>query len=698
MSPVILSAAGTALLLLTDGQGLPRVRHFGADLGPVAGPELLPALTSSAPALPLLAAQGDGWYGRAGLSGTRTGEHWAVRWTLDRLDAQATPGAGGTVTVAASDERAGLALVSELAMDAGGLVTLRHTVTNTAATPYRLEGLTCALPVPARAGELLDFTGRWALEKVPQRRAFGHGAWSRENRRGRTGHDAAGLLVAGTEGFGFGGGEVWAVHAGWSGNHVHYAERFHEGVALLAAGELLEPGEITLAQGESYRTPLVYFTWSGSGLDEASARLHEHLRAAHPLPVRPVTLNNWEATYFDHGLDRLLELAEKAAAAGIERFVLDDGWFRHRRHDRAGLGDWYVDEGVWPDGLHPLADHVRKLGMQFGLWFEPEMINEDSDLARAHPDWILGRLERMPPPYRHQQTLDLARPQAYDYLLERLDTLVGEYTLDYIKWDHNRDIAEPVHDGVAGVHAQTEATYRLLDELRRRHPGLEIESCSSGGARVDYGILARTDRVWTSDSNDALDRQAIQRWTGLLVPPERMGAHVGAPHDHVTGRSLPLAFRAGTALFGHMGVEWDLTSASEADLEELATWIALHKRLRPVLHAGRVVRADHPDPSSLLHGVVLPERGVYCYVQVTSRVESAPAPLRLPGLDPAALYEVRVVGPVPQGAAMPPWAAMPEWAAAPVRLPGAVLAELGLPAPGLRPTSVLVIEVERISG
>ncbi|HEX4811446.1 MAG TPA: alpha-galactosidase [Nonomuraea sp.] len=228
-----------------------------------------------------------------------------------------------------------------------------------------------------------------------------------------------------------------------------------------------------------------------------------------------------------HGLDRLLELADRAAAAGIERFVLDDGWFRHRRHDRAGLGDWYVDERVWPDGLRPLADRVRELGMQFGLWFEPEMVNPDSDLARAHPDWILGRSGRTPPPQRHQQTLDLARPEVFAYLLERLDTLAGEYALDSIKWDHNRDIAEPVHDGVAGVHAQTAATYRLLDELRRRHPALEIESCSSGGARVDYGVLARTDRVWTSDSNDALDRQAIQRWTGLLVPPERMGAHVG---------------------------------------------------------------------------------------------------------------------------------------------------------------------------
>ncbi|WP_407670164.1 alpha-galactosidase [Nonomuraea solani] len=687
---MILSAAGAALVLDDSGPGLPRVRHFGAGLGAVDGAELVPVLASLAAAPPLLPAQGDSWYGRPGLTGGRDGEHWPVRWTVEGCDADVTPGAGGTVTVTATDARAGLELVSELAMDAGGLVTMRHTVRNTAATPYRVEGLTCALPVPGRAGELLDFTGRWALEKVPQRRAFGHGVWSRENRRGRTGHDGTGLLVAGTEGFGFRGGEVWAVHTGWSGNHAHYAERLQEGAALLAGGELLEPGEVVLGEGESYRTPWVYFTWSGAGLDEASTRLHDHLRAARPLPERPVTLNNWEATYFDHGLDRLLELAGKAAAAGIERFVLDDGWFRHRRHDRAGLGDWYVDEGVWPDGLHPLAEHVRKLGMQFGLWFEPEMINPDSDLAREHPDWILGRAERMPPPQRHQQVLDLARPEAYAYLLERISTLVTEYALDYIKWDHNRDIAEPVHDGAPGVHAQTLATYRLLDELRARHPGLEIESCSSGGARVDLGILARTDRVWTSDSNDALDRQAIQRWTGLLVPPERLGSHVGAPDDHITGRSLPLAFRGATALFGHMGVEWDLTSASEAELEELATWIALHKRLRPLLHAGRVVRADHADPSALLHGVVLPERAIYAFVQLTSRVDTGPGPLRLPGLDPEARYEVRVAGPVP------PRTGLPEWAAGPVRVPGAVLAEVGLPAPALRPTSVLLIEVEKV--
>ncbi|GAA1630426.1 alpha-galactosidase [Nonomuraea maheshkhaliensis] len=691
MSPVILSAAGAALVLDDSGSGLPRVRHFGAALGPFDAPVPVAVMAPAfaAPAPPLLPAQGDGWYGRPGLSGVRDGDHWPVRWSVERLEASAEPGSGGTVTVTAADARAGLSLMSELIMDEGGLVRMRHAVTNTAPSPYRVQGLVCALPVPARAGELLDFTGRWGLEKVPQRREFGYGVWSRENRRGRTGHDGTGLLVAGTGGFGFRSGEVWAVHAGWSGGHVHYAERLPEGVALLAAGELLEPGEVVLAEGETYRTPWVYFGWSGTGLDDVSARVHDHLRSR-PLPVRPVTLNNWEATYFDHGLDRLLELADRAAAAGVERFVLDDGWFRHRRHDRAGLGDWYVDEDVWPDGLHPLADRVRKLGMQFGLWFEPEMVNPDSDLAREHPDWILGRPGRTPPPHRNQQVLDLARPEAYAYLLERMDALVGEYALDYIKWDHNRDIAEPVHDGAPGVHAQTLAAYRLLDELRARHPGLEIESCSSGGARIDLGVLARTDRVWTSDSNDALDRQAIQRWTGLLVPPERLGCHVGAPGDHVTGRSLPLAFRAATALFGHMGVEWDLTSASEAELEELATWIALHKRLRPLLHAGRVVRADHPDPSALLHGVVLPERAVYAYVQQVSRLDMAPAPLRLPGLDPAATYEVRVAGPAPERAVLP------EWAAAPVRVPGAVLAELGLPAPALRPASVLIVELERV--
>src|SRR6266542_1136250 len=247
------------------------------------------------------------------------------------------------------------------------------------------------------------------------------------------------------------------------------------------------------------------------------------------------------------------------ATCGVERFVLDDGWFRHRRDDTAGLGDWYVDETVWPHGLEPLIGHVRSLGMEFGLWVEPEMVNPDSDLYRAHPDWILSAGGRLPPTCRHQQVLDLANPGAYGYVRARLDALLSENDIAYLKWDHNRDLVDAGHQGRPGVHAQTLAVYRLLDELRAAHPGVEVESCSSGGARVDLGILERTDRVWASDCNDALERQTIQRWTGLFLPPELIGTHVGPPRAHTTGRVHDLSFRAATALFGHAGIEWDVT-------------------------------------------------------------------------------------------------------------------------------------------
>jgi alpha-galactosidase len=679
---VQLSAAGVSIVLEIDGEGLPRVRHFGADYGP---PGAFPPPPKASPRL--LAGQADGWHGRPGLAGYRLGGSVPVRWALDGgasgVDVQEDE-AGGTITVSAVDDLAGLRLLTELHLDRHGALRMRHTLTNTAPASshgdYVLADLRCAVPVPATATEVLDFTGRWGKEKIPQRHPLRHGAWSRESRRGRTGHDATGLLAVGVEGFGFRRGAVWGVHAGWSGDHVHTVESWAEGTVLLSAGELLAPGEIQLGEGESYRTPWVYFTYAADGLDHASARLHGHLRdrAQRSRGTRPVTLNNWEATYFDHGIDRLLALATRAAEVGIERFVLDDGWFRHRRHDRAGLGDWYVDEGVWPDGLHPLATRVRALGMQFGLWFEPEMVNPDSDLAREHPGWILGQPGRWPNEHRQQQTLDLANDDAYAFLLKRIDSLVTEYDLSYIKWDHNRDIAEPVHDGRLGVHRQTEAAYRLIDELRSRHPGLEIESCSSGGGRIDYGILVRTDRVWTSDCNDALERQSIQRWTGLLVPPEMMGAHVGAPNDHTTGRSLSLAFRCLTALFGHMGVEWDITSASDAERAELAEWIATHKRLRHLIHGGTVVRADHPDPSSYVHGVVTADRSeaVYAYARLTTPAEMTPAAIRLPGLDPAATYGVTMAG-------------------TEYRMSGAMLDQIGLPVPHLATANGVLIEVTR---
>ena len=701
----VLAAAGTALVLDVAGPGVPRVLHWGADPGS-ADPEQLLLATLPPPAvaaldvpvlLRLIPHQGDGWAGRPAIAGHRDGGDPYPRLELAAPVAAATdPEGGGSVQIEACDEDAGLTVRTELHMDRRGVVSVRHEVRNDGPGVFTLESATCLLPAGDQATEVLDFTGRWSRERVPQRRALQHGLTCRESRRGRTGHDATGLLIVGEAGFGFRGGQVWAVHAGWSGNHQHYAERLPEHGPVLGAGELLAAGEIRLARGASYQTPWIYFAWSGQGLDGLSERLHRHLRdrPRHPRTPRPVLLNTWEAVYFDHRLEKLRALADRAARIGVERFVLDDGWFHGRRDDTAGLGDWSVDRTVWPDGLHPLVDHVRALGMQVGLWVEPEMVNPDSDLARAHPDWLLAAPGRPALPQRSQQVLDLARPEAFTHTLDRLDTLVGEYRLDYLKWDHNRDLLEAVHAGTAGVHAQTLAAYRMLDELRARHPGLEVESCAGGGARIDYGILQRADRVWASDTIDPLERQAIQRWTGLLVPPELIGCHVGAATAHTTGRTTSLAFRMATALYGHAGLEWDLTGCTETELDRLAAFITLHKRLRPLLHTGTAVHADHPDPAVWLHGVVAPDRrhAVFSLVQLATSTDSVPARVHLPGLDPDTSY---TVAPCPELAAPDSFPARPvPWLTrGAIRLTGSALSTVGLAAPLLDPAQTLVLEV-----
>jgi alpha-galactosidase len=466
----------------------------------------------------------------------------------------------------------------------------------------------------------------------------------------------------------------------------------------------------------------VVFSWSGEGLDGLTARVHRWLRARphHPQRPRPLTLNSWEAVYFDHRLDRLTELAEQAARIGAERFVLDDGWFGSRRNDHSGLGDWSVSDAVWPDGLRPLADRVRALGMEFGLWFEPEMVNPDSDLAREHPDWLLapspradetpltsGPVDagRLPRPWRRQMVLDLAQPGAFAYLLERISALVQEIGIAYIKWDHNRDLHESLTlgpDGVrrAGVRTQTEAVYRLFAELKARNPGLEIESCSSGGARVDLGVLDRTDRVWASDTNDALERQSVQRWTGLLVPPELVGAHVGPPRSHTTGRVADLSFRCVTALFGHAGMEWDVTGCSDAEVAVLQGWARLYKELRPLLHTGDVVRADLPDAGPAagvwLHGVVAADRreAVYGFVRL---VTSADVHTRLtfPGLDDDTEYEVAVRD-EPGRPSATETRSVPWYLTGSARATGRVLRTVGLAAPLLDPEQAVVLHLRAV--
>ncbi|GIF16221.1 alpha-galactosidase [Actinoplanes teichomyceticus] len=670
-----LRAAGAGLVL--DARGA--VLHWGPDLGELPDgfaasrtPAVPPSSLDVPLRLSLLPTLGEGWSGRPALAGHRDGTPVAALRTAE------VRAVDDTISVRSQSPDGGLHVTTEIELSPQGVLRIRHAVTNHGPGVFELTALDVVLPIPAEAGELLDFTGLWAHERRPQRSALRHGVWSRESRHGRPGHDDAFLLMAGEPGFSFRAGRVWALHLAWSGDKRIWAERSALGPALIGAGELFAPGEIRLAPGGTYRTPWAVAVFSGTGIDGLSDRLHPWIRARRgPSRPRPVVLNTWEAVYFDHDAAVLSRLVDVAAEVGVERFVLDDGWFTGRRDDRRALGDWSVDPQVWPDGLHPLIARVHAAGMDFGLWVEPEMVSPDSALARAHPSWILGAPSA--PTWRHQRVLNLADPGAFGHVLGRLTDLLTEYPIAFLKWDHNRDLLE-----AGAAHRQTAAVYRLLAALRAAFPDLEIESCASGGARIDLGMCEHVDRFWTSDTNDPLDRQHIQRWTGVLIPPEFLGGHLGAGTAHVTGRTSALGFRLATALFGHAGIEWDVSRASAGDRARIAAWTAKYKRLRALLHSGVVVRADSPDPAHLVHGVVAQDRSaaVFALVAVGSPAAALPPPLRFPGLDEARDYEVRPLGHPPRTVqdAPPPWLA-----AGAVTLPGRVLTEVGLPPPLLAP-------------
>ncbi|MDR7185621.1 alpha-galactosidase [Microbacterium trichothecenolyticum] len=695
-----LGRGGTSVVIDLDAAPAPAIVHWGAALAD-STPETLRSLAIAAraqrvsggldatPALTLLPTGAEGWFGTPGLEGHREGSGLSTRLTL--ADVQAGE---HRASIALADAEAGLAVRVEVRIGLSGLFHQRVTVRNTGGTPYTLQSAHPTFPLPWDATEVFDTTGHHLRERSPQRRALGIGSHVRESRRGRTGADSAILLAAGRPGFGFERGRVHGIHVAWSGNHRVIAERTTTGDAFLAGGELLLPGEVVLAAGAAYSSPWVIGSW-GDGMTELSARFHAEWRARpqHPRRARPVTLNTWEAVYFDHSLERLTALADAAASVGIERFVLDDGWFEGRRDDTAGLGDWTVDTDVWPDGLHPLVDHVRALGMEFGIWVEPEMVNPDSDLARRHPDWILRGRMSLPPSARQQQVLDLAHPDAYAHIAEHLHALLDEYPIAYLKWDHNRDLVDAASGpaGSARVHEHTLAVYRLLDELKAAHPGLEIESCASGGARVDLGILDRTDRVWTSDSLDPLERLDNQKHTGIVVPPEMLGMHLTTPVVHSSGRTVSVGLSGAVALLGHFGIEWDLTTLDDAGRAEVSEWVALAKRLRPLISSGRVVHVDGVEPGIDVRGVVAADASsaVFTIVQTATSAAYPPGRIRMPGLGPARTYRLRVLTRDREDAGQ----SSLEWAETTTVLTGLQLAEVGVRPPVQRPQQAMVVEL-----
>lgn len=691
---VTIRAGALGLVLDLPVRGMPEIVAFGRE---ASAPDFSAGIDRSSringmdeavPAAVLLPTGGLGFFGWPALAGHRAGRDFILDFSGWTVTAK-----GAVTQLAAEDPVAAIGIEIRIEASETGVISLSTALHNRGDSPYMLDRLMAAsFAMPAGEPRLDHFTGMWGREFQCRTTALGDGLWLQESRRGRTSHDRFpfAFLTAGTERIGF--------HLGWSGNHVMAIDRLDDGRRLVHLGELFEPGEMVLAPGASYRSPRAH-----AGLD--SEAFHAFLRRevlAWPggaMRPRPVTLNTWEGNYFDHKPADLIAQADAAAALGIERFVLDDGWFGKRDDDTTSLGDWAIDRRKYPDGLRPLAEHVVSRGMEFGIWFEPEMVNPQSDLYRAHPDWALQVKDRPLLLSRNQLVLDLTRPEVSDYLFEAMAAVLSDLPVSYVKWDMNRDLTHAGgQDGRAMTAAQTRAVYALMERVRQAFPDVEIESCASGGGRIDFGVLRHTHRVWTSDCTDALERLEIQRGASAFLPPEILGSHISASPNHQTHRQLSLSFRALVALAYHLGVELNPLTLGDEERSALAGWIALHKRLRPLLHApGSQFRQD-PVDGRHVWGAESAGRIAIFVAQGPQMVGEQPPPLTI-DLKTENQRRWKIAAIHPQ---TPDFIRISEsqrqLLAGDIDFSLAALRHAGLPLPMLRPESGLLLELEPVEG
>jgi alpha-galactosidase len=590
------------------------------------------------------------------------------------------------------DEQLGVLIDQRWHIRAGDVVRVTCTIANHGEKNFILaDHPALILPIPRRFTGLTTYSGRWAGEMRETHRPVAPDGHAAQSGIGKPGFGGGNWLMLDDPA----SGEVLGAHLAWSGDYSARIECDAQGqadgraVLQLAIGG--GAGAISLNSGIRLDAAEAVFALA-PGRTALARAFHAFLRAE-VLPARAawhprkVHLNSWEALGFDLSEDGLMRLADHAGRLGIERFVLDDGWFGGRRDDRTSLGDWFVSAQVFPAGLAPLIARVHALGMDFGLWVEPEMISPDSDLYRAHPDWCLHTPGRERPTMRGQLALDMARQEVRDYLFERLDALLGEYPIAYLKWDHNRDLFPSAPGQAQGFHA-------LLNRLRAAHPHVEIESCSSGGGRIDFGVLARTHRVWPSDNNDAIERLRIIPAWSQFVPLEVLGSHVGPSPNPITGRRLAMDFRAKVAIFGHMGVEADPARMSDKERQTLAAHIALYKAWRGVLHAGDLHRLSHADPHVTAMMVTHEGKALALAAQTAFSPAFDAAPLRLAGLEPDARYHVTLPEPWPPRARH--YLGNPDAWRGGLTLSGAALMTQGLALPLTHPETAWLIALEKL--
>ncbi|MCU1234421.1 MAG: glycoside hydrolase, clan [Candidatus Solibacter sp.] len=532
--------------------------------------------------------------------------------------------------------------------------TLRNG-TSRALTVESAQSATWNLP-PGEGYQLTYLTGRWAAETQLNHEPVHEGQKVIESRRGNTSHNFNPWFAIDAGDAAEEHGSVWFGALGWSGNWRIAVEQTPYRQVRVTGGMNSFDFSYPLKPGESLDTPPFYGGYSSGGFGAASRMLHRFTREQ-ILPggatsrVRPVLYNSWEATTFAVNEQGQKDLATKAAKLGIEMFVMDDGWFGARNNDRAGLGDWTVNPKKFPQGLKGLIDHVHSLKMDFGLWVEPEMVNANSNLYRAHPDWVINFPGRPRSELRTQMVLNLARSDVKEYIFDVLDKLATENDIRYFKWDMNRSFTEPGWPEVAATEQRklwvqyVRNVYEIIDRLRAKHPNLEIESCSGGGARVDLGILQRVDEVWPSDNTDAFDRLRIQEGFSQAYPAKIMSAWV-TDVPNMNTRSTPLAFRFLAAMQGALGIGSNLNKFSEQDSALATSMIGVYKRIRATVQTGELYRLASPRTNDVTVNQYVSGDGKQAVVfalRHAQQYNTAAPTIRLRGLDERAIYKLESI-------------------------------------------------------
>ena len=560
-------------------------------------------------------------------------------------------GNADTLEIVLADDAVGVeVLLYYTVFEAYDVIARNAVIINKADAPIELKSAySCNVDLPQSKYEVHHLCGDWGRERGMEKTTMAKGAILEIcDNTGRGSRWNNPFLMVSTPGADETNGEVYGFNLIYSGNHSTVAQmdwagrlRIQQGISNQSFSWLLEPEE-------EFLTPQSVICYSAEGFGKLSHNYHDlyrnHLmRSKWAGQQRPILLNSWEGCYFDFDEARLLAMAENAKKVGIELFVLDDGWFGKRNDAKSSLGDWFINYQKLPEGLSGLADKLSAMGMQFGLWFEPEMISPDSELCRKHPDWVVRVPQIEPIEYRYQWVLDLTKPEVCDYLVQVIGDVLRGANITYVKWDMNRIVCDVPYDGF--YHAYVLGYYNIMSRLTEGFPEILFEGCCSGGGRFDPGVLAYMPQIWTSDDSDAIARLKIQHGTSLCYPLSTMGAHVSPVPNHQVGRITSLKTRADVACFGMFGYELDIAQMDDAELEEAKAQIAFAKRIQPLIREGDFHRLRSPFENNETvwqvtakdqsHSFVMGCR-VLSIIRNNRQVEDK---VRLRGLDPDATYE-----------------------------------------------------------